>query len=71
VDLRLDGGGRVHFIECNPLPGIAPNFSDLCVMAKAEGTPYEKLVAEIMAPAVRRLRERRRDQVPAVASGVA
>jgi D-alanine-D-alanine ligase len=71
VDLRLDGGGRVHFIECNPLPGIAPNFSDLCVMAKAEGTSYEKLVAEIMAPALKRLRERRREQVPAVASGVA
>lgn len=71
IDLRLDGGGRVHFIECNPLPGIAPNFSDLCVMAKAEGTSYEKLVAEIMAPALRRLRERRREQAPAMASGVA
>jgi D-alanine-D-alanine ligase len=71
VDLRLDGGGRVHFIECNPLPGIAPNFSDLCMMAKAEDTSYEKLVTEIMAPALRRLRERRREQVPAVASGVA
>lgn len=56
VDLRLDAQGRVHFIECNPLPGMAPNFSDLCVMAKSEGTEYEALVAEILAPAVRRTR---------------
>jgi D-alanine-D-alanine ligase len=54
VDLRLDADGHVHFIECNPLPGMAPNFSDLCVMANAEQTPYEKLVAEILAPGVRR-----------------
>jgi D-alanine-D-alanine ligase len=67
IDLRLDGGGRVHFIECNPLPGIAPNFSDLCMMAKAEGTSYEALVAEIMAPAVRRLRASRRADVAVVA----
>ena len=55
VDLRLDGQGNVHFIECNPLPGMAPNFSDLCVMAKVEDTSYDALVSEIMAPAVRRL----------------
>jgi D-alanine-D-alanine ligase len=67
IDLRLDGGGRVHFIECNPLPGIAPNFSDLCMMAKAEGTSYEALVAEIMAPALRRLKAARREQVAVVA----
>lgn len=60
VDLRLDGGGRVHFIECNPLPGIAPNFSDLCMMVKAENRSYEQLVAEIMAPGLRRLREKKR-----------
>jgi D-alanine-D-alanine ligase len=58
VDLRLDASGHVHFIECNPLPGMAPNFSDLCVMAKVEDTTYDALVAEIMAPAVRRHRSR-------------
>jgi D-alanine-D-alanine ligase len=75
VDLRLDGGGRVHFIECNPLPGIAPNFSDLCMMVKAEERTYDQLVAEIMAPALRRLRDKRREQVSVasapLASGVA
>lgn len=58
VDLRLDASGNVHFIECNPLPGMAPNFSDLCVMAKVEDLSYNALVAEIMAPAVRRYRAR-------------
>jgi D-alanine-D-alanine ligase len=55
VDLRLDGEGRVHFIECNPLPGITPNFSDLCLMANAEGLEYNALIGEIMQPAVARL----------------
>ncbi|HEX5656036.1 MAG TPA: ATP-grasp domain-containing protein [Polyangiales bacterium] len=54
VDLRLDAHGDVHFIEANPLPGMSPNFSDLCVMANAEHTPYEKLVGEILAPGLRR-----------------
>jgi D-alanine-D-alanine ligase len=58
VDLRLDASGNVHFIECNPLPGMAPNFSDLCVMAKVENLSYSALVAEIMAPALRRQRSR-------------
>jgi D-alanine-D-alanine ligase len=67
IDLRLDAGGRVHFIECNPLPGMTPNFSDLCVMAKAESTDYHALVGEIMAPALRRVRVQRREQVAVVA----
>jgi D-alanine-D-alanine ligase len=67
IDLRLDAQGRVHFIECNPLPGMAPNFSDLCMMAKAEGKTYDDLVAEIMAPAVRRFRAQKREQVSVVA----
>ncbi len=63
IDLRLDAQGRVHFIECNPLPGMTPDFSDLCVMARAEGTTYQALVAEIMAPALRRLRANKREQL--------
>lgn len=59
VDLRLDETGRVHFIECNPLPGMAPDFSDLCMMAKAESVGYPALVSEILAPAVRRVLARR------------
>jgi len=63
VDLRLDGRGNVHFIECNPLPGMTPDFSDLCVMAKVEGLTYQALVAEILAPALRRHRTATRSSV--------
>jgi D-alanine-D-alanine ligase len=62
VDLRLDAEGRVNFIECNPLPGLAPGFSDLCVIAAGAGMDYRALVGEIMAPALRRLRERRKER---------
>ena len=56
VDLRLDAAGRVCFIECNPLPGLAPGFSDLCVIAEKSGLPYEALIGEILAPALARKR---------------
>lgn len=60
VDLRLDGHGRVQFIECNPLPGLVPGVSDLCVSAEAAGLRYHELIAAILEPALRRLRALRR-----------
>jgi D-alanine-D-alanine ligase len=54
VDLRLDAEGRVCFIECNPLPGLAPGFSDLCLIANASGLSYEALIGEILKPALSR-----------------
>ena len=59
IDFRLDARGEVNFIECNPLPGLSPGFSDLCVIAKAAGLDYEDLVAQILAPAIRRRRMKR------------
>jgi D-alanine-D-alanine ligase len=50
----------VNFIECNPLPGLAPGFSDLCLIAQAMGMEYRVLIGEILASALRRMRERRR-----------
>jgi D-alanine-D-alanine ligase len=60
IDVRLDAEGRVHFIECNPLPGLAPGFSDLCLIANACGMEYRTLIGEILASALRRMRERKR-----------
>lgn len=54
IDLRLDADGQPNFIECNPLPGLTPGFSDLCQIATAAGIDYTSLVAEILAPALRR-----------------
>ena len=54
IDLRLDAEGRVNFIECNPLPGLTPGWSDLCMIAEADGLDYRGLIGEILAPALRR-----------------
>jgi len=64
VDLRLDAQGRVHFIEINPLPGLTPGFSDLCVIAEAAGMDHRALIGEILAPAIRRRQEARRRRRP-------
>jgi D-alanine-D-alanine ligase len=60
IDVRLDEEGRVNFLECNPLPGLSPGFSDLCIIGEAAGLRYRDLIGEILAPALRRMRERRR-----------
>lgn len=56
VDLRLDRDGEVAFVECNPLPGLTPGWSDLCLIAQGEGMSYEALLGAILAPAAERAR---------------
>jgi D-alanine-D-alanine ligase len=53
VDFRLDGGGRPHFLECNPLPGLNPDTSDLVIMSRGLFS-YEELVRSIFGAALRR-----------------
>ncbi len=48
VDFRLDANGRPHLLEINTLPGLTPGFSDLCVIANAEGIAYKDLILEIL-----------------------
>ena len=60
IDLRQDRDGRIAFIECNPLPGLTPGWSDLVLCAEAAGLSYRSLVARILAPALGRLRDVRR-----------
>jgi D-alanine-D-alanine ligase len=60
MDFRLDAVGVPNFIECNPLPGLTPGWSDLCMIAESAGLGYTALIAEILAPGLRRLKERRR-----------
>jgi D-alanine-D-alanine ligase len=59
IDLRLDTSGRPNFIECNPLPGLTPGWSDLCVIAEAAGLDHPALIDAILRPAMRRHRARR------------
>lgn len=63
IDFRLDDSGKVNFIECNPLPGLTPDFSDFCVIAKAAGINYRGLIGEILAPAIRRYREKQKERI--------
>jgi D-alanine-D-alanine ligase len=55
VDVRLDGEGRPHFIEVNPLPGLNPTTGDLPILSGRSGVSYERLVARIVENAQARL----------------
>ncbi len=60
VDLRMNDKGDVYVLELNPLPGLTPDYSDLCFIATAAGMDYRTLIAEILAGGIKRLREVRR-----------
>jgi D-alanine-D-alanine ligase len=60
VDLRIDPKGDIYVIEVNPLPGLTPGYSDLCLIATAAGIDYRTLIGEILAGGLKRLREKRR-----------
>ncbi len=48
LDFRLDGQGKPRLLEINTLPGLSPGFSDLCVIANADGITYRELILEIL-----------------------
>ncbi len=54
LDFRLDAGGRPHFLECNPLPGLDPENSDLVLLSRAT-VPYDQLVQGILLNAAQRM----------------
>lgn len=53
LDFRLDATGRPHLLECNPLPGLNPDTSDLVILSRAE-LSHAELVREIFQHALRR-----------------
>jgi D-alanine-D-alanine ligase len=48
TDIRLDEEGNPRLLEINTLPGLTPDYSDLCLQSKAEGIRYEDLILEIL-----------------------
>ena len=56
VDFRLDShdDNKPYILEINPLPGLNPKYSDLCIEAKAYGWTYEELVNRILNEAAER-----------------
>lgn len=63
IDFRMNTAGEFYFIECNPLPGLSPNWSDLCIMANGGGIEYNSLIASILAPAIKRLSQKKHSKI--------
>lgn len=55
ADFRMDKNGTFHFIEINPLPGLAPNYSDFPMLAEFCGTDYNTLINKIAQTARKRI----------------
>jgi D-alanine-D-alanine ligase len=53
LDFRLDAQGTPRFLECNPLPGLDPDNSDI-VMLAAPSRSYSALVQHIFLTAAER-----------------
>jgi D-alanine--D-alanine ligase len=64
IDLRLTADGKVYVIEVNPLPGLTPDFSDLCLIANGAGVEYRTLIGEILSGAIKRWQARQRAGSP-------
>ena len=54
VDFRLGVDGRPYLLEINALPGLNPDMSDLCIMARADGIHYTDLINQILYLAIDR-----------------
>jgi D-alanine-D-alanine ligase len=58
IDFRIDAAGRPRFLECNPLPGLNPDSSDIVILARAawpgHPRPYQDLVQGILCDAAQR-----------------
>lgn len=56
VDFRLDmhDNDKPYILEINPLPGLNPGYSDLCIEANADGWSYEQLINRILDEAIGR-----------------
>jgi D-alanine-D-alanine ligase len=54
VDFRLSADGKLYFIEINPLPGLAPGYSDFPMIAQRCGMDYPSLIGAVLSAALRR-----------------
>jgi len=48
VDIRNDANGQPNFIEVNPVAGLRPEHSDLCLIAARAGLTHRDLIGRIM-----------------------
>lgn len=52
MDFRLGKDKRVYFIEANPLPGLAPHYSDYPMLTSFNGISYEDTVLAVLKEAL-------------------
>jgi len=65
IDLRMTSDGRVYVIEVNPLPGLTPDYSDLCLISNGAKIEYRALIGEVLSGAIKRWREREEGKLTA------
>jgi D-alanine-D-alanine ligase len=54
VDFRVDKKGMPNFMEVNPLAGLHPEHSDLCIIASKAGITYRELIESILLSTFKR-----------------
>lgn len=60
VDLRADADDMLNFMEINPLAGLHPQHSDLCIIANMTGMSYRALIEAIISSAMTRIQQDQR-----------
>ncbi len=55
MDFMMDEEENLYFIEINPLPGLAPGYSDFPFITQKCGITYNTTIASIIAAALNRL----------------
>ena len=54
VDFRVSDKGEVYFIEINPLPGLAPGYSDFPMITEFNGKSYIDTIKLVLNSALKR-----------------
>ena len=60
IDFRLADDGQIYFIEANPIPGLAPDYSDFPMLAAFNGIEYDELICKMLECALERTEYGRR-----------
>lgn len=48
TDIRCDRTGKPQFLECNPLPGLRPEYSDMALLWHNAGHSYDELLSQVL-----------------------
>jgi len=60
IDIRMNAKGVANFIEVNPLAGLNPVHSDLPIICRLNGIPYQELIERIVRSAMKRVAAEKR-----------